>query len=134
MVQRLKKSVVRQHLAPKSKELKPIIKHIFHVTDILLWKVVIFRYVLVRETAKSVVVLNSTHQEKTHRKQSDQGGWFHDIKDARKFAREQMAIREEKIDRIVKQFQDAKTEIDANRIRVVTPQKIKPTDLKNIKF
>lgn len=98
--------------------------HIYYVTDVLFWQVMVLRYELVKKTSKYAIVLDSTEKQK-RLVLDDQDGVVCDTKDeALKQAKKRLKAKREKLREYKKQLDTSKEELKTGRVRIIKPQKL----------
>lgn len=113
---------------------KPEVKHIFFITDILTWQVLISRYVLVSETEKSVTIIMENGKHKRMSRSSDQGHFVDTFEAAKKKANEMLKERKKKVKEIQAKIKSSEDKIKARQIHDVVPMDVSKIKSSQFKF
>ena len=115
----------------KVKKKKSNKSYVYHVTDLMYWQVMILRYELVRQTAKKVIVLDSTKKEKTFPIAEEDGKICFTKEEALEVAKQYIKKRKALMKKYKKQLDDSAAEIKEGKVRIIKPRELKidPNDI-----
>lgn len=120
--------------ATKAVKKKKDVTYIYYVVDYLFWQVMIFRYELVKRTAKIAVVLDGEGKPKRLTLEDQSGKVCDDLATARVRAKDKLKERKAQLKEYEARLKKSREEIKAGRVRVIDPKALKNSKIEKYIF
>lgn len=108
-------------------------EYVYHVTDLMYWQVLIFRYRVVKRTTKRVTVLDATKREISFPLSEEDGKICDTKEEALAFAKEYLKKRKTMMKKYRAMLDASEKDIDKGKVRIVKAIPL-PTNLTSIKL